>query len=78
LVSPAVMWLDVRLASPIIVLPFKHDGSLSNEAWILNLGNLTVKTNPKILEKNLKPEEKMKDMFDIELTNIRMQYYPSL
>ena len=53
MVSPSVMWLDVHLASPIIVLPFKNDGSLRNEAWIINLGDLTVKSNPAILAENL-------------------------
>jgi vacuolar protein sorting-associated protein 13A/C len=32
--------LNVQLESPVIVLPFKTDGSIVNECWVLNLGNL--------------------------------------
>lgn len=76
--SKSVLWLDVHLASPIIVLPFKNDGSLNNEAWILNLGDLKIKSDPKMLAENVAPEDKGKDMFNINLTNIGMQYFPTL
>lgn len=72
------MELDVHLESPIIVLPFKADGRLDNEAWILNLGDLTVKSNPAILKKDLEEQHKFKDMMDIKLTDIKMRYFPEL
>jgi hypothetical protein len=43
--NQSIMKLDLHLESPIILLPLKHDGSELNETWVLNLGDLKVKTN---------------------------------
>ena len=56
--NESVMNLHVDLESPVIVLPFKTDGSLSNECWVLNLGNLNVKTVESVLKPNLSFEER--------------------
>lgn len=78
MVSQTILWLDVHLASPIIVLPFEQEEKEDKECWILNLGDLTVKTNPAILAESIAENDKNKDMFDIKLSDIKMQYFPSL
>jgi len=37
------------MESPVIVVPFIHDGNVQNETWVFNLGNLMAKTNEKVL-----------------------------
>jgi len=59
-------------------LPFKNDGSLSNECWVIKPGNLSVKTNEDILKANLSIEEQTIDKYDIKLENIKFEYFPSL
>ncbi len=70
------MKLDLHLESPIILLPFKHDGSELNETWVLNLGDLKVKTNEKACKPNMTNEEKALDMYSISLTEVKMRYFP--
>ena len=72
------MKISAVLASPVIILPFKHDGNLKNEAWVLRLGDLIVNTNEKILVPNLPPEMKNLDMYDISLREIKMSHFISL
>jgi len=74
----SVMKLMVYLASPVIVLPFKHNGKLENEAWVVKLGDLLVNTNDKILEPNLPKDLENQDIYDINLKNIKVSYYKSI
>ena len=76
----SILSLKVFLASPIIILPFKHDGNLKNEVWVLNLGNLSICSNEELIKSQEKEKTAAnnKDMFDISLRNIKMQYYNSI
>jgi vacuolar protein sorting-associated protein 13A/C len=76
--NSSVLSLKVQLESPIIVLPFKTDGSLSNECWVLNLGNLGAHTVESVLQPNLSFEERAIDMYDISLSKIKLSYFPSV
>ena len=40
LISKSILKLDIHLGTPVIMVPFKHDGSVENECWIINLGDL--------------------------------------
>ncbi|EGR30928.1 PH domain protein [Ichthyophthirius multifiliis] len=70
--------LNVKLESPILVIPFKTDGSLMNECWIVNLGDLEVRTNPEVLRENMTDVEKIYDKYDISLTQIKLSYFPQI
>lgn len=76
--NSSVMKLKVELESPVIVLPFKTDGSLSNECWVLNLGNLSVYTLEDVLKPDLPFEIKALDMYSISLSKIKLSYFPSI
>ncbi|KAL4496109.1 hypothetical protein ABPG72_015531 [Tetrahymena utriculariae] len=76
--NSSVLKLNVNLESPVIVLPFKTDGSLTNECWVLNLGNLSVNTVEDVLKPNLPFEIKALDMYSISLSKIKLSYYPSI
>ena len=76
--NPSLMTLNVHLESPVIVLPFKTDGSLTNECWVLDLGNLAVQTVESQLQPNLPFEQKALDMYDISLAKIKLSYFPSV
>lgn len=76
--NASVLKLKVDLESPIIVLPFKTDGSLTNECWVLNLGNLSVYTVEDVLQPNLPFEMKALDMYNISLSKIKLSYFPSI
>ena len=70
--------INIFLASPLILLPFKHNNDLSSESWVINLGNLELNTNSKVLSNSIPIEEKIYDIFDIKLSSIRMQYFPTI
>ena len=52
----SVLSINIKLESPVIVLPFKTDGSVTNECWVLNLGDFSVNTGPEVLKENLTNE----------------------
>lgn len=76
--NTSVMKLKIELSSPVIVLPFKTDGSMSNECWVLNLGKLSVNTVEDVLKPNQSLEMKALDMYDISLSKIKLSYFPSI
>ncbi|KAL4498677.1 hypothetical protein ABPG73_003474, partial [Tetrahymena malaccensis] len=76
--NSSVLKLKVDLESPVIVLPFKTDGSLTNECWVLNLGNLSVNTVEDVLKPDLPFEIKALDMYNISLSKIKLSYFPSI
>ncbi|EAR90561.2 PH domain protein (macronuclear) [Tetrahymena thermophila SB210] len=76
--NASVLKLKIDLESPVIVLPFKTDGSLTNECWVLNLGNLSVYTLEDILKPTLPIQMKVFDMFSISLSKIKLSYFPSI
>ena len=71
-----VLKLNVKLQSPVIILPFLQDGNLSNECWVAYLGDLSVKTDERILKPNLSDWEKALDIYAIELTQMKFLYFP--
>ena len=72
-----VLSVNIHLESPVIVIPFLPTGDPGSECWIMNLGNLDVKTNESILDASIKAEDKIFDIYDINLSQIKLQYYPS-
>jgi hypothetical protein len=76
--TQTIMKLNVKMETPYIILPFKHNDNLENECWLINLGNLMVQTGSHLLDKNVKPEEKINDIYEISLTDIKMQYFASI
>lgn len=76
--NQTLMELRVTLASPVIVIPFYlSDDTKKVECWVLNLGNLYVKTGDQILDANVKLQDKIFDIYDIQLKDIKMQYFKS-
>lgn len=73
--SQAILKLDILLASPYVIIPFKPNNDPSNECWMLNLGTLKVKTNEMVLSNSINIEEKIFDIYDIELSDFRMQHF---
>ena len=69
--------IDISIAAPLIILPFTQNNDIQAECWVFNLGNLEVKTDDAIFDPNSE-EGKMYDMYNINLKEIRMQYFPSI
>lgn len=76
--SQTIMKLNILLESPFIIIPFEANNDPSNECWMLNLGTLTVQTNDFLLSKTVAAEEKIFDIYDIQLKNFQMQHFPSV
>jgi len=69
------MKLEVYLLTPVLVLPFKNDGNFNNECWVINLGNLNVKTSDEVLKPNLSLHESSIDKYDIKLEEIKFEVF---
>ena len=69
--------IDISIAAPLIILPFTQNNDIKSECWIFNLGNLRIRTDDQVFDANSE-QGKMYDMFNIDLEQIRMQYYPSI
>jgi len=76
--NESVMLLDIHLSSPVIILPFKVEQSIQEETWVVNLGDLSIKSDEKMLDPAIKDEEKAVDMYKIKLQNMNMVYYESI
>ena len=76
--SQTSMKLNVLLESPYIIVPFQSNNDPSNECWLINLGTLKVKTNDFLLRSDVTPEEKIYDMYDVQLSDFKMQYFSSV
>ena len=76
--AQAIIKINILMESPYIIVPFKHNNDPEVECWLFNLGTLVVKTNNKILDKNINKEEKIYDCYDLQLKDIKMEYFPSV
>lgn len=80
------MKVNVSIDAPILLLPLKlgdnpinsYDPDASTECWLIKMGDLSVKTDPKILDKHIKAEDKIYDIYNIHLNKLYMKYYRSI
>lgn len=66
--------ISVKLESPLIIIPFLHNNSLTNECWKLQSGDLYLFYDPNNLEK----ESLLYDIYELGLKQIKLEYYSSL
>ncbi|KAL4462680.1 hypothetical protein ABPG74_000510 [Tetrahymena malaccensis] len=76
--NDTVLKFNFDLDSPVIVIPLKSNGATSNEAWIVNLGNLKIETIEDVLKPNLPFEIKALDMYKIQLSKTKLTYFESI
>lgn len=70
--------LSIEVASPVVIIPFMHNNDPSSECWVLNLGNFSVQSRDEYLEmKELVLETQVYDYFLMDLSKMKMQYFPS-
>ncbi|EAR98864.2 PH domain protein (macronuclear) [Tetrahymena thermophila SB210] len=76
--NDTVLKFNLDLDSPVIVIPLKQNGMISNQAWVINLGNLKVNTIQDVLKPNLPFEIKALDMYNIQLSKTKLTFFESI
>ena len=69
--TKAKMSIAVKLASPVIVIPFLQNADIKSACWVMQLGDLVVNS------KDAEQDEKIYDIYNINLSGINYKYYPS-
>ena len=62
-------YINITIEAPKIVIPFIQNGDPKNECWALDFGHLMIKNNNTINSNY--------DEYELELSNVQFQYYPS-
>ncbi|KAL4505260.1 hypothetical protein ABPG72_016327 [Tetrahymena utriculariae] len=76
--NDTVLKFNLDIDSPVIVIPLKSNGITSNEAWVVNLGNLKINTIEDVLKPNLPFEVKALDMYNMQLSKTKLTYFQSI
>lgn len=71
------LMVDIEISAPMIVLPFDQSEVLTSECWILRPGILNVIGDNFTNRDNEEPDQ-MYDKYTVKLTEIRVEYFPSL
>ena len=81
----------VDIKAPLLIVPFKHNNDMQSECWVLSLGNLLLTSEadqPNTLAKqqdqsilnelplNELETAQLYDAFNLEVTHIKMFYFP--
>lgn len=69
--SKAKKKISVKMASPIVVIPFLQNADIKGACWVMQLGDLLVDTTDPI------EQEQFYDIYNISLSRINYKYYPS-
>ena len=70
--------VKIDISSPLIILPFSANNDINSECWVYNIGDIRIKTNEDFLSNSEPIEEKPYEIYDIDVSSIRFQYYPSI
>jgi hypothetical protein len=73
--------LDIKVAAPLIVLPFDQDEMITSECWVLSPGILKIlgdNFNEDLPRRRKTDEGNHYDNFKIALENIKVEYMPSV